>query len=72
MNNSNPERKNERVCACSGTTARQIQRLIDKGVADYEGISSATGAGSGCGACDPEIRALLAEYRAGKTLAPPI
>jgi bacterioferritin-associated ferredoxin len=54
--------KEDRICVCSGTTARQIKRLVDKGVNDLEGVSRATGACSGCGACDTDILALLAEY----------
>lgn len=62
MNNTHPGRKEDRVCACSGTTASQIKRLVDEGVKDLEGLSRATGACSGCGACDTDVLALLAEY----------
>jgi nitrite reductase (NADH) large subunit len=64
MNHAYPDRKAERICACSGTTVGQIKRLIDKGIVDLEDISRATGACSGCGACDTDIRALLADYTA--------
>jgi bacterioferritin-associated ferredoxin len=50
------------ICRCSGTTTGHIKRLIDKGVDDLDSISRATGACSGCGACDTDILALLAEY----------
>lgn len=43
-------------------TAGQIKRLIDQGVSDLDSLSRATGACSGCGACDTDILALLAEY----------
>lgn len=49
------------VCRCSGTTTGQIRRLVDRGIRDLEGISTASGACSGCGACDTDILALLAE-----------
>jgi bacterioferritin-associated ferredoxin len=62
MNNLHPDRKKDVICGCSGTTAGQIKRLIDKGVDDFDEISRATGACSGCGACDTDILALLAEY----------
>jgi NAD(P)H-nitrite reductase large subunit len=62
MNNTYPDSKEDRICACSGTTIGQIKRLIDKGIVDMEAISRATGACSGCGACDTDILALLAEY----------
>jgi len=50
------------VCRCSGTTAAQIKRLVDSGVTDLDGLSRATGACSGCGSCDYDILALVAEY----------
>ena len=40
----------------------KIQKLIDDGAEDLESLSQATGACSGCGACDTDIQALLAEY----------
>jgi bacterioferritin-associated ferredoxin len=62
MNTPHPDRKKDIICRCSGTTTGQIKRLIDKGVDDLESLSRATGACSGCGACDTNILALLAEY----------
>ncbi|CAI8720390.1 (2Fe-2S)-binding protein [Methylocaldum szegediense] len=57
-----PDQKKDVICRCSGTTTAQIKRLVDKGVNDLESLSRATGACSGCGACDTDIMALLAEY----------
>ncbi|MCX7111297.1 MAG: (2Fe-2S)-binding protein [Proteobacteria bacterium] len=62
MNNKDSDRKKDIICGCSGTTTAQIKKQIDKGVEDLEGISRATGACSGCGACDTDILALIAEY----------
>jgi len=59
---NNSARKKDLMCRCSGTTTGQIKRLVDKGVDDLEEISRATGACSGCGACDVDILALVAEY----------
>jgi bacterioferritin-associated ferredoxin len=64
MTNPDSDRKKDIICGCSGTTAAQIKKHIDKGVEDLEGISRATGACSGCGACDTEVLALMAEYLA--------
>jgi len=64
MNATDLDRSKERICSCSGTTIGQIERLIDKGVTDLDSISQATGACSGCGACDMDILALIAEYSA--------
>jgi NAD(P)H-nitrite reductase large subunit len=55
------ENKNERICSCSGTTVGQVEALIERGVTDLEGVSRATGACSGCGACDTDVLTLIAE-----------
>jgi NAD(P)H-nitrite reductase large subunit len=68
MTATTPDPRKEVICPCSGTTVAQIQRQLDKGVTDLEGISQATGALSGCGGCEWDIRDLLlalAEERAG-------
>ncbi|QXP86076.1 (2Fe-2S)-binding protein [Methylococcus sp. Mc7] len=62
MGDAIPDDRRDVICRCSGTTAQQIRRQFDKGVTDIDGISRATGACSGCGACDTDIMALLAEY----------
>lgn len=54
----------DKLCACSGTTERQIKKMLDKGIDDLEGISRATGACSGCGACDTDILAFIAACKA--------
>lgn len=64
MNDATPNRKEDVICGCSGTTSTQIKRLVDKGLTDLDSLSRATGACSGCGACDTDILALLAEYSA--------
>jgi bacterioferritin-associated ferredoxin len=55
-------RKKDVICACSGTTSEQIRGLIDRGVTDLDGISQASGACSGCGACDTDVLQLIADY----------
>ena len=62
MNNNDSDRKSNIICRCSGTTIGQIKKQIDKGVDDLESLSRATGACSGCGACDADIMALIDEY----------
>ncbi|MFM8331618.1 MAG: hypothetical protein ACKN9T_08010 [Candidatus Methylumidiphilus sp.] len=37
-------------------------KVEDQGVFDLDGVSRATGACSGCGACDMDVLALVAEY----------
>jgi len=62
MTDKDSDRKKDIICGCSGTTTAQIKKQIDKGVEDLECISRATGACSGCGACDVDILAFMAEY----------
>jgi assimilatory nitrate reductase catalytic subunit len=50
------------VCACHGVGRAKICRAIrEQGLTDVRGIGTATAAGTGCGSCVPELRALLAE-----------
>lgn len=62
MNETPEARKLDIICKCSGTRKSQIIRLMDAGVTSVEAISSATGACSGCGACDSDILDLMAEH----------
>ena len=48
------------VCVCFGVGAHAIQAAILAGCDTVESIGSATTAGTNCGSCRPEIRALLA------------
>lgn len=61
------EGRDEIVCRCSGTTTEQVIKLLEKGVADLDGISRATGACSGCGACDSDIQALIDQFSQSRT-----
>jgi len=59
MNNNSPDKQEEDIiCSCTGTTKEKVKQLIDNG-ADMDKISSATGAGTGCGSCDVLILELL-------------
>jgi len=70
MANHDSDHKKVVICGCSGTTTAQIKKQIDKGIDDLEGISRATGVCSGCGACDSDVLALIAEYRSSVTHHP--
>lgn len=60
MNNNNPDKQEEKIiCSCSGTTKEKVKKLIENGADDLDKISSATGAGTGCGSCDVLILELL-------------
>jgi bacterioferritin-associated ferredoxin len=58
------------ICRCSGTTQEQIRRYVEKGVADLDGISRASGACSGCGGCESDLLTLIAELE--KSRAEPV
>jgi assimilatory nitrate reductase catalytic subunit len=48
------------ICACHGVTEARILAAIDAGAASLPEIGAACAAGTGCGACRPELSALLA------------
>ena len=50
------------ICDCSGTTKAKIQQLMDNGADTLDKISRATGACSGCGACDTLVLEMLTEH----------
>ncbi|KAA8482869.1 ferredoxin-nitrate reductase [Arcticibacter tournemirensis] len=49
------------VCSCNNVGAGNIQQKIAEGCVQLKDICSATGAGTGCGSCRPEIKRLLEE-----------
>ncbi|MBT3335797.1 MAG: (2Fe-2S)-binding protein [Methylococcales bacterium] len=61
MNSNEQEKQSLIICGCTGTTQEKILALIAQGF-DLDKISSATGATTGCGACDAEIMDLVNEH----------
>ncbi len=49
------------VCVCFGVGAGDIRAAMGRGCVDLADIGTSTRAGTNCGSCRPEIRALLAE-----------
>jgi assimilatory nitrate reductase catalytic subunit len=47
------------VCACLGVGAKAIAAAIASGAVSVDAVSAATGAGSNCGSCRPEIGRLI-------------
>ena len=47
------------ICDCTGTTSQKIQQLIDDGADTLDQIARATGASTGCGACDILVMEML-------------
>ena len=61
MNDSLLKPKETCVCYCSGTTQTKIEELIANEVNTLEKIAYATGATTGCGACEYYILQLIAQ-----------
>ncbi|BCX88048.1 assimilatory nitrate reductase catalytic subunit [Methylomarinovum tepidoasis] len=47
------------VCACFQVTEAMVRRALDQGAEDLEALGRLLGAGGKCGACRPELEALL-------------
>jgi assimilatory nitrate reductase catalytic subunit len=54
------------MCACFGVSCHAIEEAIADGAASLDAIGEATRAGTNCGSCRPEIRALLRAARVRK------
>ena len=55
------------ICSCLGVGSAAIEDAISKGARSVEGIGAATGAGTNCGSCKPEIRVILQAMLASET-----
>lgn len=49
------------VCTCSNVGSGNLQARIAAGCTDLAALCSATGAGTGCGSCKPEVKRILEE-----------
>jgi assimilatory nitrate reductase catalytic subunit len=54
------------VCACFGVSCAAVEAAIADGATSLDAVAAATGAGTNCGSCRPEIRALLRNARVRK------
>lgn len=50
------------VCSCLSITGQTIKDAIENGAVTYEDVQEKTEAGTVCGACEDEIRALIKEF----------
>ena len=55
-----PVDKGPLVCACLKVGAKAVQAAIDAGAASPDAVGAATGAGTNCGSCRPEIARMIA------------
>lgn len=51
------------ICSCMNIGLNEIRTAIGYGCASVDAIGQATGAGTNCGSCQPEIRHILKEAR---------
>jgi len=47
------------VCSCNTVGSGNIEKAIHGGCKDLNSICNSTGAGTGCGSCKPELKAIL-------------
>ena len=50
------------VCSCNNVGAENICNQIKSGCTELKELSAATGAGTGCGSCRPEVKRILEEF----------
>ncbi len=51
------------ICACFGVSCGAVENAIACGAGSLDAVGAATQAGTNCGSCRPEIRALLRAAR---------
>jgi assimilatory nitrate reductase catalytic subunit len=54
------------ICACLGVSCLAVETAIAEGAASLDAVGAITRAGTNCGSCRPEIRALLRAARPNK------
>jgi len=54
------------ICACFGVSCAAVEMAIADGACNLDAIGAVTRAGTNCGSCRPEIRALVRAARPGK------
>ncbi len=47
------------VCSCNNVGRGNLEKVIRSGYTDFQQLCQQTGAGTGCGSCRPEVRAIL-------------
>ncbi|MDG2306777.1 MAG: (2Fe-2S)-binding protein [Candidatus Binatia bacterium] len=57
------------VCLCQGVSEKQVREAIVNGATSRKKVTSACGAGAGCGGCHGSIRDIIREHRAAEARA---
>ena len=50
------------VCSCNNVGSENIKNKISEGCTQLKDLCAATGAGTGCGSCRPEVQKILEEF----------
>jgi bacterioferritin-associated ferredoxin len=58
------------VCLCRAVCDKEIRAVVGCGARSLEEVEEACGAGGDCGACQPDIVALLRQQQAARPAAP--
>jgi len=58
------------VCLCHGVTERQIEAHVDSGAPTVREVGRRCGAGTDCGMCRCDIRAIMKRKRATEAGSP--
>lgn len=53
---------NETVCFCNNVTVGDIKKAIENGATSFEAVQNVTQAGTGCGCCVDEVKALVEDF----------
>ncbi len=51
------------VCSCNNVGEGNLENAIQNGCNDFQKLCEKTGAGTGCGSCRPEVRAILEKMK---------
>ena len=51
--------KGKVVCSCNNVGDGNLREAIQSGCSDFQALCQQTGAGTGCGSCRPEVKAIL-------------
>lgn len=57
------------VCVCKAVSDHAIRRAVADGARSFADVQARTGCCTGCGCCEPEARALVAEALAAERRA---
>jgi nitrite reductase (NADH) large subunit len=52
------------VCNCRSVTESRLRLAVSEGASTVDGLSKATGAGTGCGSCKGELAEIIARHAA--------